>query len=217
MTEAEWLVCEDPTEMLHNLPSPTERKQRLFGVACCRQNWDLLTDTRLQNVVVVAERLADDPVTEATRVETEVAAWEADDRIGDFPRHIEVVIPLVQRGYAVSSAEACARIFCESAEYYAEGSFEGLGEELRTEQAVLTRCIFGNPFWPAHILPAWLTSTVVSLANGIYSERAFDRLPILADALMDAGCDHADVLDHCRSEGPHVRGCWVIDLLLGKC
>ena len=64
--------------------------------------------------------------------------------------------------------------------------------------------------------PSWLTSTVVALAGGIYEERAFDRLPILADALMDAGCDHADVLPHCRAAGPHVRGCWVVDLLLGK-
>jgi len=64
--------------------------------------------------------------------------------------------------------------------------------------------------------PAWLTSTVVSLAEGIYAERAFDRLPILADALQDAGCENTDVLDHCRGPGPHVRGCWVVDLVLGK-
>ena len=64
--------------------------------------------------------------------------------------------------------------------------------------------------------PAWLTSTVVSLAQPIYAERAFDRLPILADALEDAGCDNADTLTHCRSEGPHVRGCWALDLVLAK-
>ena len=64
--------------------------------------------------------------------------------------------------------------------------------------------------------PSWLTSTVLALAGGIYEERAFDRLPILADALMDAGCANDDVLNHCRSDGPHVRGCWVVDLILGK-
>ena len=69
---------------------------------------------------------------------------------------------------------------------------------------------------PASADPRWLTSTVLDLARAIYVERAFDRLPILADALEDAGCDSADVLAHCRGEGPHVRGCWVIDLLLGK-
>ena len=68
-----------------------------------------------------------------------------------------------------------------------------------------------------HILdPAWLSTTVIALAQGIYDEHAFDRLPILADALQDAGCDHADILDHCRGSGPHVRGCWVVDLVLGK-
>src|SRR5262245_19189484 len=67
-----------------------------------------------------------------------------------------------------------------------------------------------------HIDPNWLTSTVVDLARGIYEERAFDRLPILADALQDAGCDNDDLLGHCRGPGPHARGCWVVDLVLGK-
>jgi hypothetical protein len=78
------------------------------------------------------------------------------------------------------------------------------------------RDIFGHLFRPVTADPSWLTHTVVSLASGIYAERAFDRLPILADALQDAGCDNADVLTHCRCDGPHVRGCWVVDLVLGK-
>jgi hypothetical protein len=81
---------------------------------------------------------------------------------------------------------------------------------------VILRDIFGNPFRPVAVDPSWLTSTVVALAEGIYQERAFDRLPILADALQDAGCDSDDVLSHCRSDGPHVRGCWVVDLLTGR-
>lgn len=81
---------------------------------------------------------------------------------------------------------------------------------------MLLRDIFGNPFRPATLDPAWLTSTVVALAEGIYQERAFDRMPILADAIQDAGCDNADILSHCRSESTHVRGCWVIDLLTGR-
>jgi hypothetical protein len=63
---------------------------------------------------------------------------------------------------------------------------------------------------------AWNDGTVVKLAQGIYDDRAFDRLPVLADALEEAGCDDADILDHCRRPGEHVRGCWVVDLLLGK-
>jgi hypothetical protein len=80
----------------------------------------------------------------------------------------------------------------------------------------LLRDIFGNPFRPVSVEPHWLTPTVRNLAAAIYAGRAFDRLPVLADALEDAGCDNADVLTHCRGPGPHVRGCWVVDLLLGK-
>jgi hypothetical protein len=83
-------------------------------------------------------------------------------------------------------------------------------------QADLLRDIIGNPFRPVFADPSWLTSTVVALAEGIYQEKAFDRMPILADALMDAGCADDDVLTHCRSDGPHVRGCWVVDLLTGR-
>ena len=86
----------------------------------------------------------------------------------------------------------------------------------RIAQCDLIRDIFGNPFRPVTVDPRWQTETVVALATGIYAERAFDRMPILADALEDAGCDHADILTHCRGDGPHVRGCWVVDLVLGK-
>lgn len=87
---------------------------------------------------------------------------------------------------------------------------------MRRAQAALVRDIFGNPFRPAPVDPSWLTATVRELARGIYEDRAFDRLPILADALEDAGCADPEVLGHCRGEGPNVRGCWVIDRLLGK-
>jgi hypothetical protein len=86
----------------------------------------------------------------------------------------------------------------------------------RPVQSDLIRCIFGNPFRPITLAPTWLTSTVVGLASAIYADRAFDRLPILADALEEAGCNEPAVLAHCRSDGPHARGCWVVDLLLGK-
>jgi hypothetical protein len=68
-----------------------------------------------------------------------------------------------------------------------------------------------DPLWLA-----WNDGTVVKLASDIYEERAFDRLPILADALEDAGCAHPDFLDHCRQPGEHARGCWPVDLVLVK-
>ncbi|MBM3981841.1 MAG: hypothetical protein FJ304_16510 [Planctomycetes bacterium] len=78
------------------------------------------------------------------------------------------------------------------------------------------RCIFGNPFRPVAFDPAWRTDTAVALARQMYESREFSALPILADALQDAGCDNEDVLNHCREPGTHVRGCWVVDLVLGK-
>jgi hypothetical protein len=80
----------------------------------------------------------------------------------------------------------------------------------------LVLCIFGNPFRPASFRSEWRTSTVLGLAESIYAWRAFDRLPILADALEDAGCDDKDMLTHCRTDPEHARGCWVVDLILGK-
>ena len=72
-------------------------------------------------------------------------------------------------------------------------------------------------YFPAVTLnPRWLTSTVLDLARTIYDERVFERMPILADALMDSGCDSEEIINHCQGPGPHVRGCWVVDLLLGK-
>src|SRR5438067_6971693 len=82
--------------------------------------------------------------------------------------------------------------------------------------AAFARDITGNPFRHVALDPSWLTSDVMALADGIYQERAFDRLPVLADALMDGGCGQDDILSHCRSDGPHVRGCWVVELVLGR-
>jgi len=80
----------------------------------------------------------------------------------------------------------------------------------------MIREVFVNPFRPVALEPFWLTSTVTALAHQMYHSRDFSAMPILADALQDAGCDNADILDHCRGPGPHVRGCWVVDLVLGK-
>ncbi|WP_162667923.1 hypothetical protein [Gemmata massiliana] len=80
----------------------------------------------------------------------------------------------------------------------------------------LVRDIFGNPFRSVVFSPSWRASTAIALAGQMYESRDFSAMPILADALQDAGCDNTDVLDHCRGEGPHVRGCWVVDLVLNK-
>ena len=89
----------------------------------------------------------------------------------------------------------------------------------QTEQVRLLRDIFGNPFRFPSMDPAWLRwsdGTVVKIAQSIYDDRNFDRLPILADALEEAGCRDTDILGHCRQPAEHVRGCWVIDVVLAK-
>ncbi len=85
-----------------------------------------------------------------------------------------------------------------------------------TKLANLLREQLGNPFRPYRCEPEWRTETVLALASGIEAERAFDRMPILADALEEAGCDEQPMLDHLRGPGPHARGCWVLDLILNR-
>jgi hypothetical protein len=100
------------------------------------------------------------------------------------------------------------------------GAVRRLAEkQTRQVLADLLRDVFGNPFRPAAVAPTWLAwhgETVPKLAQSVYDERAFERLPILADALEEAGCADAALLGHLRSPGPHARGCWALDLLLGK-
>src|SRR5206468_3802268 len=97
------------------------------------------------------------------------------------------------------------------------------GEEELAAQAELLQDVFGNPFRTVAVDPAWRTPSVLALAQATYHERSLpagtldpDRLAVLADALEDAGCDNADILAHLRSPGLHVRGCWALDLILGK-
>src|SRR3984957_8259057 len=100
------------------------------------------------------------------------------------------------------------------AEWVASG--KSASSEERKYQSFVFRDIFADPFRLVTVEPSWVTPNVVQLAQAIYDERSFDRIAELADALQVAGCTNHDILRHCRSDGPHVRGCWVVDLLLGK-
>src|SRR5262249_51106589 len=102
---------------------------------------------------------------------------------------------------------------------HSDRSAKDWSRRLQADSRRLLHCVFANPFSRIASHPAWLTwndGTVHKLAQTVYDDRRFDLLPILADALEEAGCDNADILAHCRGPGPHVRGCWVVDLLLGK-
>jgi hypothetical protein len=209
MTEEQWLDWTRPLEMLGHLRGQaTDRKLRLFVCACCRRIWPLLTDGRSQRAVEVAERHADG---EASDQELEAAWRDAEKFFGSTC------------SYGTSTGDQPARAASSAADptpsllpHMHHLSFRYLSEEWPA-QATLLRDIFGNPFRPVTLDPTWRTSTVVALASQMYDSRDFGATPILADALQDAGCDSADVLDHCRApNGVHVRGCWVVDLVLAK-
>jgi hypothetical protein len=203
VTEREWLTEGDPIEMVRLIhPTATDRKLRLFAVAWCRRIWQDLPN-EFRAAVAVAEQFAD---RERTKKELNAVKRESGAALTHVTRH-----PDVQR--ACTTAWSSTRDAPSAAMYPCWVFTEGAD---RRAQVALLRDLFGNPFRRVAFDPAWRTPTVVSLARGVYADRAFDRLPVLADALMDAGCTDADVLDHCRAPGPHARGCWVVDRVLGK-
>jgi hypothetical protein len=190
MTEQEWLTATNPRHMLvlcHGKAS--ERRAWLFVVTCFRRVWPEVEEP-VQRAVEVTERFVEGL---ATQDEMRVGGNEIDT----FGLH-----------------DAWSTAF--EALNYCQDSASPNAEPERLVQAALLRDIFGNQYRPVAVDPQWLTSDVVALAEGIYQERAFDRMPILADALQDAGCESENILTHCRQPGVHVRGCWVVDLLLGK-
>jgi hypothetical protein len=215
VTEGEWTTCADAGLLLsacRERGSPvSERKLRLFASACVCHIWDRLPDNRCRQALMVGERLADGEVGAAGLAAARQAVWAAlQDVAPEFMSPEEHAI--VAAWYTLAdSGLICFAAANRSASCLGAGK---AAEEV--QHAVVFRDIVGNPFRPVAVLPAWQSSTVAALARGIYDDRAFDRLPSLADALMDAGCDDPDILAHCRSEGPHVRGCWVVDLVLGK-
>ncbi len=227
MDEPGWLTSPDPDLMLDFIQAKaSDRKLRLFACACCRHVWHLIPPYH-RRTVEVAERYADGLATreELTR-SYQITADTPEDHEGDFDPAAEgddydpFVVPQPSNATtacADSSALEAARdtgYWCASLAAWTRP--EAVFETEREAQATILRDLIGNPFRPVQRDLRWLTPTAVALAEGIYTDQALDRLPILADALQDAGCEDAELLNHCRSGGPHVRGCWVVDLVLGK-
>lgn len=227
MTEQEWLCCTDPGPMLDSLQGKvSDRKLRLFACACCRHIWDLLTDARSRRAVEVMESYADGSATEKQRQATQTAAeevWnpgEEDD--ADLDNGPAWAADVLIRGQFIGDqwvikGKAWASIVVEAAQ---QG---GLRKSKKQAQAILLRDILGNPYRPLLVNPGWQTSSVTALAQCAYGERILpsgifdpDRLAVLADALEESGCTDADILNHLRGPGPHVRGCHVVDTLLDK-
>jgi hypothetical protein len=223
MTEAEWLISEDPQSMLEHV-EPTQRQLRLLALQCCRLiqsndplwlqclqfvedqiNWGIVPD----NAFEFYHSQAQDRVTRQHQL------WHTHDpdRVNFEPyghdwQMWEAAAMLTREGFGKSEANDVIVQSC-CFEPDSKAWLEGMIERARVMREIL-------PFHPITLSSSYLTSTVLALAQGIYEEKAFDRMPILADALQDAGCDNSDILNHCRGPGPHVRGCFVVDLCLGK-
>ena len=246
MDEMHWLTSFWPGSMLTALRGGASiRKLRLFAVACCRRVWHLILDSTVRRAVEVAERFADGGATEEEREAAALVAGAA-PVFHEFapapPRPPQHLVPSERHaawaavyayatGYSSEEADAHAASAAGQAALAVQAAHAGawlhrglpapllpdLTESLA--QAQLLRDVFGNPFRPVTIEASWLAwrdGIVGQLAASIYEERRFADVPILADALEDAGCTEAPLLAHCRGHKEHVRGCWVVDRLLGK-
>ncbi len=205
MTEEEWLQCNEPHKMLeflHNSGMSSDRKFRLFAVACSRRIWSWI-DALGREAVEVAERFADGFASSDELRAARLACQGAGDQAAWYA--------------AATNANIAARNAARSAQAgVARSPLLGSEAAELLVQAELVWEIFGDPFRPVSLDPLWRTSNVFKLAQTIYDEQVFDRMPILADTLEKAGCDNADVLAHLRGPGLHVPGCWALDLVLGK-
>jgi hypothetical protein len=200
--EKEWLEGPSRRVIVHARKIPNERKRLLALCGFFNKYRQLFSHAAIPLAMDIVEKFADGVVGEphykraAGLIQTFDWGRESIDEL--------LLLDLMEatRGAATPSGEWIERVLPML--------------KLVDEEAALLRDVFGNPFRSVAIDPEWLSSTVLTLASGIYEEKAFDRMPILADALQDADCDNEEILNHCRSEGPHVRGCWVVDLLLRR-
>ena len=229
MTEKEWLACEDPYPMLEHLNANqllSDRKQRLFDCACVRRIWHLLEDPRGRRAVEVAERYADgDASLDELREAQAIVLASADAMAAPHPAG-------TPDSHSVLKAAAGTawefRSGADPLQHAAEAlTWDGLRHEVRSDrllarkklaeirktQASLLREIVGDPFSKFLISPSYVTE---NLAERIYSKRDYECMPRLGEALQRDGCEYPKVLGHCWLPGPHVKGCWVVDLVLGQ-
>lgn len=203
MTEGEWLGGKTSKMLRYARSKATMRQRRLLACGFCRANWSQIPDERLKQFVELIERYADGQSGGGTLVR----AYKLFGVVRE-PPVADALDPDVLRALRAAQAsneDPPGMAFPR----WRDGDL----------QVALLHEIFGNPFRPVVLDPAWITwqsGTVPKLAQAVYDERAFDRLPVLADALEEAGCNNLDLLAHLRGPGPHARGCWVLDLILQK-
>jgi hypothetical protein len=232
MTEEEWLACDNPEPMLRLIGNrASARKLRYFAIICSYRAYYLIPrwyydrvrreEGDLLSFIKLAEQCAYGALNR-----DKLPASPFPNIITGNQNLLEVAIRLAAcpTGDTIESAVSVARYAALAVQDSVASNWTwdqwvpagNVRAEEASEQTKYVRDIFGNPFRPVAFSPSWHTDTVVTLAQQMYDSRDFGAMPILADALQDAGCDNDDILSHCRSNGSHVRGCWVVDLVLGK-
>ena len=243
MTEAEWLSCPDPMAMLASLPaSVSERKLRLFALACCRRLPAHLADAPGRAVLETAERFADGEASAKGLLAVAFRVEGLDESAAETtppPPWWQTVHAALGPPQAVSAlaARVATAVFNEANDRQAVlrapphqeievsratwAAAVAAGERERALQCAMLRDLVGHGAGPLD--PGWLTPQVMLLARAAYLERILPsgeldpaRLAVLADALEEAGCTDRATLDHLRDPGPHIRGCWALDLVLAK-
>lgn len=227
--ESEWMTGVDPRWMIHVLTDmASPRKLRLFIVGCCRLVWRHMKDDRLREAVRRAEAFAESGIPYSALEKTR-------------ERLYALYVNYLGNGKQTAIRHDCWAA-CLGDAYMATLHVVGAPEPVPyLNQAKILRDIFGNLFKPlsarhpsglvvANHTPvegsvetvltpemlAWNDGTLGKLAHKMYQSRKFKGMPVLADALEEAGCTNEEVLNHCRKEKYHTRGCWVCDLILGK-
>jgi hypothetical protein len=220
MNEEQWLTCSDPAKMLMFLRGKiNERKLRLFACACCRQGWRWLNAHPLRLAVEAAEQYADNHITEEDLAEARAAAWAVRDTRAP---HAAAAARATVRESAWPAAREAQQEIIHQVWKKVERAWGTASDEKKAcqrRQCDLLRDLVGNPFRRVTVDPAWRGwrgGLLMSMADRIYQARDFSDLPVLADALEEAGCTEPEMPRHCREPRPHVRGCWVIDLVLGR-
>ena len=212
MTETEWLTSLDPDELLKaakKMKRLSARKARLYGCGCFRLVWDRIKSPAAQKAVEMAEARADLLISEQELEAHRYPAGALNDVVSDW-------LAMSVQSLAIPKADPSVVAYAVRSSVENDVFRHARRGLPYRPQADLVREVVGNPFRPIAFDPRWRTADVTQLARAIYDDRAFDRMPILADALMDAGCADDDVIGHCRWSGPHVRGCWVMDLILNR-
>ncbi|WP_439621244.1 hypothetical protein [Gemmata sp.] len=227
MSEDLWFTLNSPAVLLDMVRARQQtfstRKLRLYLCACFRQSPNLTPVGLLFELVEVVESFAEGDIDLNQLNAFRSSFWSSGNAeqagIQGFGRCV-----LASHGRLWDAAKQAANLVADThvaTTFAVSGLSRARDRDVRRNVVYpqicpLLRDIFGNPFRPVAVAPEWRTSTVVALANQMYESREFGAMPILADALQDAGCDSDDILVHCRQTGDHVRGCWVVDLVLGK-